>query len=215
MNTALKHLQNFIRAKDNDDERREIRAYAIEHAQVLAEAFGVTVRSFTSGVAFVGHDPKLAARLVAEIKRVVGDDRTARRVARASSAQMSADVLGSAAWWRGAEAHVDIVSLVASVLTSPRDLLVFEGSAFDAPVAIPMAPLFDLARLERADFWAFVDRHGLHIRWSTGGLNLLPVVDDRAERVTVHLPSHPASLNVAPLRSVAENDNAERVQVSS
>ncbi len=215
MNTALKHLQNFIRAKDNDDERSEIRAYAIEQAETLAEAFGVSVRSFMSGVAFMGNDAKLAKRLLAEIKRMAGDERTAKRLARTSTAQASADVLGSAARWESGVAHVDVVSLVASALTSPRDLLVFEAAAFDAPVAIPMAPLFDLARLERADFSAFVDRFGLHIRWSTGGLNFLSVVDDRAERVTVNLPPHPASLNVAPMRSVADNDNAARVQVSS
>jgi len=215
MNTALKHLQNFIRAKDNDDERSEIRAYADEHADTLAEAFGVSVQSFTSGVAFVGDDAKLATRLLAEIKRVSQARTAEKRTARASAAQASADVLGSAAQWDGAVAHVDIVSLVASALTSPRDLLVFEAAAFDAPVAIPMSSLCDLQRLDRADFTAFVDAAGLHIRWATGGLNLLPVVDDSAERVTVHLPPHPAALNVAPLRSVAQNDNAARAQVSS
>ncbi len=211
MSTALKHLQNFIRAKNTDDERGEIRAYVKEHAAELAEAFGVSLRSFVSGVDFVGDDAKLAERLVAEIKRSRETKRAAHRTARAGTAQASADVLGAASYWDRDRAVVDIVSLVASTLTSPRDLLVFEARRFDTPVAIPMAPLFDLARLERADFSAFVDAEGLHVRWATGGLNLLPVIDDHAERVIVHLPPRQVAWRDVT-EPAPDNDNAHGLQ---
>ena len=54
-----------------------------------------------------------------------------------------------------------------------------------------MAPLLDLSKIARArtDLTGFVDKHGIHLRWKTGGLNLRPQDDAKAERIFVHLPA--------------------------
>ena len=56
-----------------------------------------------------------------------------------------------------------------------------------------MAPLFDLAKLKKRDLTAFVDADGLHIRWSSGGINLFPQVDGDADRIVMSLPAKVAA----------------------
>jgi hypothetical protein len=80
-------------------------------------------------------------------------------------------------------------SLLSSALTRRQDILVFAGEDFT--VGIPMAPLLDLSKIARvrADLAGFVDRHGLHLRWKTGALNLRSQVNEKASRIFVHLPT--------------------------
>jgi hypothetical protein len=210
MSTTLKHLQSFIRAKNTDDERGEIRDYVTETASVLADAFGVHVSAFKAAIAGIRDDGKLATRLLAEVDRTRRVERDRKKGRRHEAAQASADVLGAASFWVGDAAVVDVVSLVASALTNPRDLLVFDAEAFEAPVAISMAPLVRLAKLDRADFSAMVDARGLHVRWSTGGLNLVPVVDPDAERIVVRLPARKVSMGAVPFIGTAANTNSTR-----
>jgi hypothetical protein len=179
MTKALQQLKRFIAAKNNEDERAEIRAYANENADDLASAFAVTREKFLSAVAKVEDDEKLASALLGSIKQASCDGRAEKVETRNLSAQQSADVLGSAVQWEGNAASVDVVSLLASVLTRRGDMLVFACEAFTVPVY--MDPLIALAKLERTDLTAFVDANGFHVRWNggKGGVNLRPKQVDR------------------------------------
>ena len=183
----LRDLRRFVLAKDNDDERHEVRSYILENADSIASAFGVTTEAIKLGLDRVEDDAALARRLLTEIKRAQADGRQRRTEDRANTAQTSADVLASVARWHGDAAHFDLLSVLASVLTRSQDLLVFTSDAFT--VAIFMAPLIKLARLDRTDLTAFVDAKGLHVRWAHGGINLRPQTDPSADRVTFPLPA--------------------------
>jgi hypothetical protein len=111
--------------------------------------------------------------------------------ARARAAQASAETLATFTRWDGDVAHTDILSTLASTVTRPQDLLVFVTDSFE--VAIRMQTLIKLSRLERIDLTAFVDAQGLHVRWTGGGLNLRPLVDRLAARVTFPLPARVAT----------------------
>lgn len=183
----LRDLRRFVLAKDNDDERHEIRSYVLENVDTIASAFGVTGEAIKNGLDKVEDDAALARRLITEVKRIDASGREQRVERRAQAAQSSAEVLAGVARWNGDAAHFDLISVLASVLTRPQDLLVFTADAFT--VAIFMAPLMNLSRLDRTDLTAFVDAKGLHIRWERGGLNLRPQTDPSAERVTFPLPA--------------------------
>jgi hypothetical protein len=190
MSKALQDLKRFIASKNNEDERAEIRAYVNDNADDLARAFAVTREKFLAAVAKEEDDEKLANALLGSIKQAQCDGRAAKVEARNVSAQQSADVLGSAVRWEGNAASVDVVSLLASVLTRRGDVLVFASDAFT--VAVYMDPLLALAKLERADLTGFVDAEGFHLRWSSGkgGINLRPKqVDREAVQVFVNLPA--------------------------
>ncbi len=186
----LRDLRRFVLAKDNDDERHEIRSYVVEHIDSIATAFGVTIEAIGLGLDKEEDDAALARRLLAEVKRLQASGRELRVERRAQASQSSAEVLASVALWNGDAAHFDLISVLASVLTRPQDLLVFTSDAFT--VAIFMAPLMNLSRLDRTDLTAFVDAKGLHIRWERGGLNLRPQTDPSADRVTFPLPARVA-----------------------
>jgi hypothetical protein len=189
VSTALRFLKHFIRAKNNDEERAEIRAYALENRTELAAALGIAPQAYKDTVHRIDDDERLARALLEAIK-VAARRRRAYRVAdREAAAQQSADVLASAAYWRDGCLVVDIVSLLATVLTRPSDLLVFTSDAWPDPVAIPMEPLFRLAKLERVDLSAYVTERGLHVRWTTGGLLLHPFADPNASRIVVADPT--------------------------
>lgn len=190
MSKALQGLKRFVAAKNNEDERAEIRAYVNDNADDLANAFAVTREKFLSAVAKVEDDEKLASLLLGSIKQAFSDGRGAKVEARNASAQQSADVLGSAVQWEGNAASVDVVSLLASVLTRRGDVLVFACDAFS--VAVYMDPLIALAKLGRTDLTAFVDANGFHVRWSggKGGVNLRPKQVDREDfKVFVNMPA--------------------------
>ena len=186
MSKTLRDLRRFVLANDTDDERHEIRAYVLEHATDIAEAIGVSTASIHAGLEKVADDRELARRLLAQIKQVERDGRDLRGQQRLLAAQASADVLGAAAHWCGDSAVIDIVSFLF-MLTKRDHQLVFQSASFT--VAVSMASLLDVARLERMDLTAFVDVHGLHIRWGggTGGLNLRHRVDQVAAKIVVHL----------------------------
>lgn len=169
-----------------------LREYVIENAADLADAFGVTEPAFVAGIARELDDARLARRLLAEAKRAGRENRGVRTAQRIRSAQGAADALGRLAEWEGDRATVEILSLLASALTTRSDVLVFEAGTFR--ISIPMARLFELRRLGRSDLWAFVDPTGLHIRWPSGGLNFLSVKPEpKASTVTVHLRARAVS----------------------
>ena len=188
MSSALRHLKHFITAKNNDDDRHEIRDYVLCDVDRLAHAFGVTPAAVRTTVARIRDDGELARKLLLEVKRVGARGREDREEERARSAQASADLLCTAVVWEEGRCHVDIASLLASTLTSRDGHLVFASPAWQ--VAISMGPLFALARLKRADLSAFVDDYGLHVRWTRGGLNLCAQARARSETIVVHLPAH-------------------------
>lgn len=111
MSAACRSLIRFIRAKDNEQEHGEIRDYAIQYADDLAEAFGVTVSVFLSGIASEADDARLARRLYAEAKRAGRENRAARSAERACSAQAAADALGALAVWEDDRASIEISTL--------------------------------------------------------------------------------------------------------
>lgn len=186
---ALRELRRFILVKSAEGNESEIRCYIIEHVESLARSFHVPVRVIIDAVQGVKEDHSLATKFLETIVRAEGLLRQKRKEDRGRSAQASAEAIGSMAEWDGSRAKVDILSLLSSALTRRNDLMVF---AFDGgSIGVHQSVLFDLAKLKRADLSAFVDSDGLHVRWRTGGLNLYPQSDPRAEKVVVPLPAMP------------------------
>lgn len=181
---------------DSEGNAEAIRAAALERAGETARALGMAEDTFRQWVEDLPGD-EVGSRLLLDIAEAYSRTRATRRSLRLARAQASADVLGQAARWEGDRCLVDVVSLLASALTRPADVLVFECTPWPSPVALGMDVLFEIARLERADFWAWVDPQGLHIRWATGGLNLHPSSRPNRDTVTVHLPAQPAARSAA------------------
>lgn len=194
---VLRDLKRFVVAHDNEGERHEIREYFLTHMAALAPAFGMSEHDARCSIATVSDDAKLAASALVSIQIAVTKGNEAAREALTTNAQASADVIGSMAEWRdGDSATVDILSLLASALTRD-DFLVFACDAF--AVSVSMLRLQALAKLERMDLSATVDANGLHIRWSTGGLNLKgsTTIDPTVTCVTVNLSPRPVAVKEA------------------
>lgn len=182
---ALNDLRRFINAKNNDQERAEIRAYLLENAADLSEAFGVAIDAFREAIATVEDDVELSIRMLDGIRSASKDQRSQKYEKLAKCAQQSAEILGAVAFWRGDRAEVDVTSLLSSALTRRDDMLIFVADTF--AVGIRMAPLFDLRKLGRVDLTGWVDAKGLHVGWSSGGLNFFPTLDPHAARIIVPL----------------------------
>lgn len=187
---ALRDLRKFILFKSAEGAQAEVRAYVIQNIDSLAKAFCVPATTIMDAVEGVHDDNALACKMLETIMRAEHIQRKTRRDRRARSAQTSADVLAKTVRWEGERAIIDMPSLLSSALTRRDDLFVFLGEDFS--VAISQAPLLDLAKLQRArvDLTGFVDREGLHLRWKTGGLNLLPQRETslKADRIIFCLP---------------------------
>ena len=182
---ALNDLRRFINTKNNDFEREEIRAYLLDNAADLALAFGISLHAFQEAIVKVDDDVELSIRVLDGIRRAAQPERSQKYESRVKSAQQSAEILGAVAFWREHGAEVDVTSLLSCALTRRNDMLIFVADNF--AVGIRMAPLFDLRRLDRLDLTGWVDAKGLHVRWSSGGLNFAPAMDPHAQRIIVPL----------------------------
>lgn len=189
----LDMLRRFILAKQDEGAPEEVREYVNEHAGDIAEAFGISGDMLRAGIAGVDDDARMARRLLVEIDRARKEGREAKVRERIRKAQEAADAVGGSAKWREDCAELDLALLLSDALTSREDVFVFSCEAFT--IAARMAPLFRFRQLRRRDAWAFVDAHGLHLRWPTGGLNFPPCTEPKAPKVVVNLV--PASACVA------------------
>ncbi len=191
---ALRDLRKFILFKCAEGSQADIRAYVVENIDSLAKAFCVPATTIMDCVEGVRDDNALACKMLETIMRAEHILRKTRRENRARAAQTSADVLAKTIRWEGERAVLDMPSLLSSALTRRDDLFVFLGEDFS--VAISQAPLLDLAKLQRvrSDLTGFVDKDGLHLRWRTGGLNLLPQKETslKTDRILLFLPPMPA-----------------------
>lgn len=190
---ALRDLRRFVLVKSAEGNQSEIRLYVTQNLQRLSSAFHVKPQTLLTATASIKDDGALACKLLETIMRAEGIIRQQRKESRALAAQASATALASCVQWDGERALIDMPSLVSSALTRRNDLLVFTCEG-EFTVGVYMAPLLDLAKIARArdDLSGFVDRDGLHLRWRTGGLNLFPQQDAKAERIVVQLPPMPA-----------------------
>jgi hypothetical protein len=189
---ALIDLRRFINAKNTDEERAEIREYLLANAMELSAAFGVSLRSFQQAVGRVDDDQELSRRVLDNISTTTKQGRHQRQQTRAKVAQQSAGILGAVAIWSDDRAELDVPSLLACVLTRPNDMLVFVSDTF--VVGVRMGHLFTLRKLRRRDLTGWVDANGLHIRWTTGGLNLRPSTEPHATRVILPLAARSATV---------------------
>jgi hypothetical protein len=186
---ALRELRRFILIKCAEGNVSDVRSVVNENAKRVASAFNVPVPNLLLAVQSVKDDKALAMKL---LETIIGTEmflRQKRREYRARMAQASADAIGSMATWDGETVRIDLVSLLSSALTRRNDLLVFAGDTLTN--AVKQSFLFALARLKRTDMTAYVDAAALHVRWETGGLNLLSQPNPKAERVVVPLPALP------------------------
>jgi hypothetical protein len=193
----LREFRRFILIKSAEGHHSEIRAYVFDNLNKLSLGFEVPPQVIVDAVEAIGDDRALATRLLETTIRAEDFLRKTRQERRARAAQQSANVLAAVTQWKGGRAHLDMMSLLSSALTRRNDFLIFVGDQFT--VSIPMAPLLDLAKISRvrADLSGFVDAHGLHLRWRTGGLHLRSQTAPRAAGIMVHLPSAPASVVAA------------------
>jgi hypothetical protein len=183
---ALDQLARFIRAKDTDDERHEIRGYVQENSRQLAEEFSISEDALRSGIEREADDARLARRLLAEVDRTRREGRTAKTAERMRKAQEAADAVGATARCREDCWEIDLGTLLACAVTDRSHVLVFTADGFT--VGTRMRPLFQFRQLRRRDAWAFVDAKGFHIRWGlAGGLNLPPCVEPNASKIYVNL----------------------------
>ena len=194
---TLREFRRFILIKSAEGHHSEIRAYVFDNLNKLSLGFEVPPQVIVEAVESISDDQILAARLLETSIRAEAALRKTRQENRAHAAQQSADVLAAATQWKGDRAHVDMLSLLSSVLTRRNDMLLFIGDQFT--VGIPMAPLLDLVKIARirADLTGFVDADGLHLRWRTGGLHLRSQSEPKAAKIMVHLPPTPASVVAA------------------
>jgi hypothetical protein len=192
-------LRRFILVKSAEGNHAEIRSYVVDNLDAVARAFHVPAETIMHAVdSVLRDDVDLAARLLETTRRAEDKLRKHGKEARVRAAQASADALASAVRWQGERAYVDMVSLLASVLTRRNVLLVFTCDAFT--VGVHMSPLLDLAKIHRVrhDLSGWVDADGLHLRWGRrGGLNLRPQEDPDAARVVLSLPPCKATVIAA------------------
>ena len=189
----LRELQRYVQIQHRDDRDAEVREFMTENTELVAALLGVPVMAITNAIATVPGDAALAVKLLNTIKSKIEMAREERKDAKVSTAQASANALGSVSFWEGDCAQFDLQSLLASCLTNPKELLVFE-SPDGFQVVISMAPLLKLAALDRGDMSAYVDRHGVHVRWSPkGALNFVHQLHpEPAARVVFPLPARMA-----------------------
>jgi len=186
---ALLALRRFIAVNQGPENVAEIRSYIAEHIAEVAHDLGVTNEAITETLANVEDDAVLATKMLAIVKRAEARARDIKKDGRVNSAQIAANALASRATFDGERFQLDLPALLASVLTKRTDRIVFSSEEF--AVAVYQAPLFDLAKLKLRDLTGFVDSKGLHVRWTTGGLNLRSQVDPRAGRVVMNLSRKP------------------------
>jgi hypothetical protein len=189
---ALIALRKFIVANSDTENQHEIRLYIQENLHDLARDFCVTTDTITNALESVQDDSALSVRMLETIRKSEATQRDLKKVGRAKAAQASADALASMATWDGERVQIDLLSLLSSVLTKRQDLLVFTTDDFT--ISVYQAPLFDLVKLKRRDLTAFVDGKALHIRWKTGGLNLLSQIDPHADRIVMSMARNQAAV---------------------
>ena len=187
--SALRVLRRYILIKSAEGRANEVRGYVADEIVRFSKAFHVEPETLMSALDSVPDDEALACKLLETIFKAESILRKQRKEERARAAQVAASAHARAARWQGERAILDMGALLAHTLTRRNDLLVFicEG-AFS--VGVFMAPLLDLAKIARvqADLTGWVDRHGLHLRWASGGLNLRSQEDEDAERIVLVLP---------------------------
>ncbi len=186
----LRELQRYVSIQHRDERDDEVRAFMSENAELVAGLFGVPVTTIENAIATLPDDADLVRKTLNTIKSKIEKTREAKAENRVSTAQASATALGSVAYWIDDQAHFDLQSVLASCLTKPKELLVF-SSPDGFEVVISMAPMIALGRLERDDMTAYVDRHGVHVRWlPKGALNFVHQLHpEPAPRVIISLPA--------------------------
>ena len=186
---ALRVLRQFVLIKSAEGRSNEIRGYVTGQLSRFSKAFHVEPEVLRNALASVSDDEALARKLLETIARAEHILRQERKMKRAREAQATASTLAKAAQWKGERAMLDMPSLLLCALTRRNDLLVFI-SADHFTVSVYMGPLLDLARIARArvSMTGWVDNHGLHIRWATGGLNLRSQDDAKGDRIVLFLP---------------------------
>lgn len=186
---ALHELRRFILAKDTDEERHEIRGYVVDEIDDIAVALDTPPDAIRRGLAKVEDDTELARRLLGTIKTSLQGTSISRRHSMHDALQARIGAIASTVQWCGDQAHVDITALLKLYAPSKQTLLTFICEQFE--VHVRWEHLAKLARLKKSGLAAFVDSTGLHVRWSTGGLNL-------AARA---LNSHPRAIFPLPDRT--------------
>lgn len=190
---ALRDLKRFILIKCAEGNQAEVRAYVTDNLDTIAYAFQVPAETIMKALESVHDDRALAEKFLETIMRAEVLLRKARKDRRNKTAQDSANILATSVKWNGDKASIDMPLLLSSTLTRRQDMLVFTSDDFT--VSVHMAPLLDLSKIARAraDLTGFVDKHGIHLRWRTGGLNLRSQEDPKAEKIFLHLrPRVPA-----------------------
>jgi len=189
----IRDLRRFvlIASAEGTHAHAEIRAYITDRLDELARALRVEVPSLAETVELTGDD-RLAGRLLDMTVRAEALHRAYRRNIRLLDAQAAADQLSRAIEWKGDAAHLDLPKLLSCALTRRQDSIVF--TCDDFTVSLDMSALLDLSRIARVrmDLSGFVDRHGLHLRWKSGALNLISQPEPSKRKivhVTVNLPA--------------------------
>jgi hypothetical protein len=182
----------FIGACESLEKRATVRTYAFDNADAIALALGVSPATFREALMLVDDADELIAHLRTAIERHRTKSRARRNAEMISRAQSSATILAGVSHWEMDRVHFDLMSVLGSCVTNPRDLLVFAGEEFE--VAIPMRILIGLDRLGRLDLRGFVSPLGFHVRWGErGSLNFASKLDPWAVRIVFALPARMSS----------------------
>jgi hypothetical protein len=215
-------LKRFVIAKEDEGTPlalEEIRSYAEENAGELGEAFGKDSEAWTKAIAAVDN-ANLPKRILATIKDWKAKASEKRVVDVGQTAQKAADAVGAAAVWEGDRATIDLAALLSGALSAKDELLEFTSPNLDLPSRIPLAPCGWTVRVPQAPLFrfkalkklaktatAYVDRSGLHVRWGTGGLNLVASPAAKGWTAVVNLPVRavaPSLAKAGHVVSVAE-----------
>lgn len=177
--SVLSLLARVIRIETPTD----VHAYALANAVDIAFSLGVPLPAYLDML-----DGQILAALPARLTLALKDSRKGERASREASMQRAADVMGhSFVFADGDRAALYLAPFLEAIVAGP-EMLAFPN--WDMAVSLDVLRRFRM-RARSLEWCAFVDRDGLHIRWSrevtgpggrkqcNGGINV------RAQRIHV------------------------------
>lgn len=178
--SVLSLLARVIRVETPID----VHAYALSNAVDIAFSLGIEVPAYLDML-----DEQIVAALPARLTRAMKEARKGAKSSREAAMQRAADVMGhTIVFADGNRAALYLAPFLESIVAGP-EMLAFPR--WDMAVSLDVLRRFR-PQAKRLEWCAFVDREGLHIRWSravtvpggrkqcNGGLNV------RAQRIHTH-----------------------------
>jgi len=197
MARTLDNLLTFVRSHDTEDSMPAIRLVLVAMAPTLARELGVTLATLRQWIESETDDQTMVSRLYPIIRKGQKIDRARQRDSALSDTGKAVSEVASRATWNHGRLELDAPALLRGKLPPAGGYLVVSSPLWE--VWIDAGRLRKFARLPQAKrARAWVDGKGFHLRWGTGGLDLIPQPSDRNAPVAVMSVGKPAEIRVTP-----------------